>query len=207
MEITSRPNGVDGPRVLTTQTISEYFRRYYSPEKTPCLKCCKMRISVFILAISALGYLLGDLRAQSPLPKAFEHSYQEIQDAFKSRPKADESAGRETLLYEALYRYDEKGSLTRSVRTIWSVRQKSLAESGTLEVRFSPWYQKQPVIEARVFDRNGKTYVLAMDDSTVSSAQSNNPVVLTNDQIVRAVLPGLQDGAIVEERITVSESN
>ncbi len=29
-----------------------------------------MRNSVFILAISALGYLLGDLKAQSPLPKA-----------------------------------------------------------------------------------------------------------------------------------------
>ena len=159
----------------------------------------------FILAISALGYLLGDLRAQSPLPKAFEHSYQEIQEAFKSRPKVDESAGRETLLYEAHYRYDEKGSLTRSVRMIWSVRQKSLAELGTLELRFSPWYQKQPVIEARVFDRNGKIYELAKDDSTVSSAQSNNPVVLTNDLIVRAALPGLQDGAIVEERITVEE--
>ncbi len=162
-------------------------------------------LRVFILVFITVGSFLVDLRAQSPLPKAFEHSYQEIQEAFKSRPTADESAGRETLLYEAIYRYDEKGSLSQSVRMIWNVRQKLLAEVGTLSCRFSPWYQKQPIIEARVFDRNGKIYELTKDDATVSSAQSNDPVVLTNDQIVRAALPGLQDGSIVEERITVEE--
>ena len=167
--------------------------------------CSMGKICVFILMFFTACSFFVDLRAQSPLPKAFEHSYQEIQEAFKSRPTADESTGRETLLYEAVYRYDEKGSLSRSVRTIWNVRQKFLAEAGTLECRFSPWYQKQPVIEARVFDRNGKVYELAKDDSTVSSAQSNDPVVLSNDQIVRAALPGLQGGSIVEERITVEE--
>ena len=167
---------------------------------------CSMRnLSVSIILLLITASLEVDVCAQSPLPKAFGHSFQEIQDAFKSRPKTDDSAGRETLLYEAVYRYDEKGSLTRSVRVIWNVRQKALADHGTLEHQFSPWYQKQPVIEARVFDRSGKVYELAKEDSTVSSAQSNDPVVLTNDQIVRAALPGLQDGSIVEERITVEE--
>lgn len=155
--------------------------------------------------VLALACLVSSLEAQSPLPKAFEHSYQEIQEAFKSRSKVDESLGREDLLQETIYRYDEKGTLTRSVRLIWNVRQKVLSEVGTLECRFSPWYQKPPVIEARVFDRQGKMYELSKDDSTVSSAQSDDPQVLTNDQIARAALPGLQDGSIVEERITVEE--
>lgn len=164
--------------------------------------------SVRILLLS-LWIVFGShfvARSQSPLPKHFEHTHDEIVAAFeKMQVKEAEPSGRETLLHEVLYSFSEQGILTKSTRSIWRVSQSGLADNGTLVLQFSPWYQKQPIVRARVFDRNGKAYEFDKDDLAVSPAQSADPAVLTNNLVVQAALPGLQDGAIVEELVTTEE--
>ncbi len=163
-----------------------------------------VRILLLSLLIMFGSHLLA--RSQSPLPKPFEHTHDEFVAAFDKRQvKVDEPSGRETLLHEVLYSFSEQGTLTKSIRSIWRVNQSGLADNGTLAYQFSPWYQKQPIVRARVFDRNGKAYEFDKDDMTVSPAHSADPAVLTNNLVVRAALPGLQDGAIVEQLVTTEE--
>ncbi len=156
----------------------------------PCGSC--------LVATSSL-----DLNRRCPSTSS---NHDEIVAAFEKRQvKEAEPSGRETLLHEVLYSFSEQGILTKSTRSIWRVSQSGLADNGTLVLQFSPWYQKQPIVRARVFDRNGKAYEFDKDDLAVSPAQSADPAVLTNNLVVQAALPGLQDGAIVEELVTTEE--
>ncbi len=143
--------------------------------------------------------------SQSPLPRPFEHTYEEIVNAFKDRKVKDDSAGRHILLHEVLYSFDEQGILTKSARTVWRVGPSAIAENGTIELEYSPWYQKQPIVRARVYDRKGKAHEFEKDKLTVTPAQRSDTAVLTNDLVLRAELPGLQEGAIVEEVVTTEE--
>ncbi len=165
----------------------------------------RARVVLLSICIVCLCASLG--KSQSPLSKVFEPTFEELTEAFNSHQVMDEEAGREILLYEVTYDFDDKGLLKKSTRTIWKIRQNALAQLGTVECEFSPWYQKQPVVRARVFDRNGKVYELDKEDLTVTPSQSHDPQVLTNDLVVRAALPGLQDGAIVEQLIVEEEQS
>lgn len=145
------------------------------------------------------------VRSQSPLGKPFEATYEQLVEAFKPQPSKSDPSGREILLYNVSYNFDDKGLLSKSTHMIWKLRQTVVADHGTIESEYSPWYEKQPVIRARVFDRTGKVYEFAKEDSTVAPAESYDPRLFTNDQVVRAALPGLQEGAIVEQVVIEEE--
>ena len=163
--------------------------------------CNAARILLFFTAIL---FFAGSAFADSPFPNRFGHTFEELKIGFKL-PAVDNKYGQETLLSEVYLKFSQDGTCEEFRREIWQSRLKSIGDQGTMEEVYSPWYQNQPVIKARVFDRNGKVYELAEDDSTVASAQSEDRTVLTDKMVVRTVLPGLQEGGIVEQTVTTTD--
>jgi tetratricopeptide (TPR) repeat protein len=157
-------------------------------------------------AIFLVSLTLGpNALCDSPLPKRFGHTFEELRNEANIRLSNDPKFGRELLVVESKLTFNEKGACEETNREVWVSRLKDTGDQGTVQRRYSPWYQNQPTYSARVFDRNGKLYELNNEDIIVSSIQSEDRTVLSDDMLLQAVLPGLQEGGIVEELTTTSE--
>ncbi|MGN6106142.1 MAG: DUF3857 domain-containing protein [Kofleriaceae bacterium] len=109
------------------------------------------------------------------------------------------------LRHEDHVKIDERGRATRRWRLVFVVLgQAAVDDWGTLQTSWSPFYQKPPVIRARVIEPDGK--VVELDPKVVTHAPqtSTSPSVFSDRRITQAPLPRLRIGAVVEEEI-VSE--
>lgn len=161
----------------------------------------RLPLVAFLVLLSLGPYALSD----SPLPKRFGHTFEELRNEANVRLSNDPKFGREQLVVETKLTFNEKGACEETVREVWVSRLKDTGDQGTVQRSYSPWYQNQPTYSARVFDRNGKIYELNDEDIIVSSIQSEDRTVLSDDMLLQAVLPGLQEGGIVEELTITSE--
>lgn len=159
----------------------------------------------------------GIARGQSDpplLPKHLEHSFEEIsaefakvQDTLSKSSKVTAQSGLIVLLDEWKVQYDERGAARISQRKIWKVTQREIGDLGIIEQEYSPWYQDQPTIRAVIFDPSGKRYELSSDDVSVSPAQTDDRTILSDNLIVRAALPGVKQGAIIEQVIETADKS
>ena len=156
-------------------------------------------------AILVLLALVSDAFCDSPLPKKFGHTFEELRNEANIKLSNDPKFGREQLVSEYKLTFNEKGACEESTREVWVSRLKDTGDQGTIQRSYSPWYQNQPSYSARVFDRNGKSYDVKEEDIIVSSIQSADRTVLSDDMLLQAVLPGLQEGGIVEDLTITSE--
>ncbi|MFN7291792.1 MAG: DUF3857 domain-containing protein, partial [Pirellula sp.] len=156
-------------------------------------------------AILVLLALVSDAFCDSPLPKKFGHTFEELRNEANIKLSNDPKFGREQLISEYKLTFNEKGACEESAREVWVSRLKDTGDQGTIQRSYSPWYQNQPSYSARVFDRNGKSYDVKEEDIIVSSIQSADRTVLSDDMLLQAVLPGLQEGGIVEDLTITSE--
>ncbi len=166
-----------------------------------------MKLIDRLLHVAALVLLtlVSNAFCQSPLPKRFGHTFEELQDEANIKLSNDPKFGREQLVLEYKLTFNEKGAGEESVREVWVSRLKDTGAQGTIQRSYSPWYQNQPSYSARIFDRSGNAYEVKEEDIIVSSIQSEDRTVLSDDMILQAVLPGLQEGGIVEELAITSE--
>jgi hypothetical protein len=112
------------------------------------------------------------------------------------------------LLKEQRYLYDSEGR-EESVRTlVYRLLTQDGIESswGRSECRWEPWHQERPQLQARVIAPDGSVYTL--DPATLSEdpAEAGGPSVFDDRRIVHAPLPALAKGVVVEERVTVRET-
>ncbi len=113
----------------------------------------------------------------------------------------------QVLLSETLLRFDAAGRPTRTEHLIYRIdaedRDPSWAETAA---EWSPWLQERPRLEAQVIGPTGQIHRL--DPSTISESPvpGDVPGVYTDDRTVKAPLPALAAGSIVEELRTVRDS-
>lgn len=141
----------------------------------------------------------------SPFPKRFGHTFEELRNEANVKFSNDPKYDRENLVVETKLVFNDKGTCEETVREIWVSRLKDTGDQGTVQRIYSPWYQNQPIYSAKIFDRNGRSYEVQDEDIIVSSIQSNDRTVLSDDMLLQAVLPGLQEGGIVEELTITTE--
>ncbi|MEO5726607.1 MAG: DUF3857 domain-containing protein, partial [Byssovorax sp.] len=106
------------------------------------------------------------------------------------------------LLYRIEYRLDENGGFTRTHRHRYRVLTQQGVESwGSAEARWSPWYMERPQITATVTSPSGEASKL--DPSTISESASypEMPDVYSDSRVLRAPLPHVAIGSVVEEVI------
>lgn len=168
------------------------------------------------LPTAVVGLSIGLLLAVAPA-RAAEPQYHPIWDAPAFATDAaglreatrglEAAAGTPAVILfeESKYRFEPGGRVTHSYRHLYKVlTQDGAGGWGSVEVSWTPWYQERPAIRARVLGADGKLH--ALDPATISvSAAPASPQIYSDRQVLRAPLPAMAPGAIVEVEIVTVE--
>jgi tetratricopeptide (TPR) repeat protein len=114
----------------------------------------------------------------------------------------DATADVVVLLEEGLYDFDAEGRCDYRYRLVYLVRTEAGARRWTsVDGIWAPWHEERPVLRARVVTPEGQAHVL--DPKTIGEVplSDEDPDLLTDRRRLRAPLPGLKAGAVVEEEI------
>jgi predicted Zn-dependent protease len=110
------------------------------------------------------------------------------------------------LLQEARYRFDAAGREAFELRRVFKVISSVGASNwGTASIGWSPWYQQAPKIRARVITSDGKPHDLDPKTIEVLAADQNDSQMLNDRRSMRAALPAMVAGAVVEELFTLQD--
>jgi hypothetical protein len=108
----------------------------------------------------------------------------------------------EMLFEEHLYRLDDHGGKQSSVRRVYRyLTQKGVEDSSCSEANWSAWCEDKPEFHVRVISPDGQVH--ALDPQSIGEAPlaDNTPDLLSDDKLLRAPLPAIEVGAIVEEEV------
>lgn len=161
------------------------------------------------LALSAVLplLLLSSLQAQEPWEgQALTGDPQAIAKAAAARP-VPKNAFYENLLLEEVVRYDSEGRKTHTQRMVTRCLTFQAAKEYTyLSQTWAPWYQTKPEIKARAISPEGK--VQNLDPSAIAEVPLGQiaPDVLSDRKALRATLPSLTTGSVVERVITIKDT-
>ncbi|MFQ5664341.1 MAG: DUF3857 domain-containing protein [Terriglobia bacterium] len=112
------------------------------------------------------------------------------------------------LLKEQTYVFDSKGQSIYTWRLVYRILSaRGLERWSKTEMAWAPWYQEPPSIRARVITPDGNEHVL--DPSTLGEFPElqADPDVYTDRRILRAPLPAVTVGAVVEEEVVLREKS
>jgi tetratricopeptide (TPR) repeat protein len=111
-------------------------------------------------------------------------------------------AGAVVLLDEAHYNFDAEGHAVSTRRLVARIIADSAVDDwSTVEAGWSPWFQEKPQIEARVIAKDGTVHTLEAKAITETAAQDDLDI-FSDNRIVRAPLPGIAAGSVLEQVVT-----
>lgn len=105
----------------------------------------------------------------------------------------------ETILEDAKWVYDAEGRLTRSMRQVYRVYNPQAAQDwASVSVAWADWHEERPRLEARVITPDGAVHTL--DPALVGEAvdPAFQADVYRDVRVLRAPLPNVVAGAVVE---------
>lgn len=163
-------------------------------------------VRLFLLLVSAA---LTTVSAQEPpwllVGPAFQASSADLQKAAAQIPA--EKFMEVTVFFERdSYRLESDGRQTFRHSILYRLEtQQAVEDWAEISARYSPWYQNQPQIQARVIRTDGRVSQLDPKTVTDGPAKEDDEDTYTDDRIRKAPLPGLAVGAIVEEETVTAD--
>ena len=86
-------------------------------------------------------------------------------------------------------------------RRAYKILTDAAVNDADLEAGWAPWHETQPELRARVVTRDGKVFTLDPKTIEISGSGGSDPDVYSDRRQVRAPLPGVAVGAVVEEEV------
>ncbi len=157
-----------------------------------------MRILSRLVWLLTLAFALGACGGAANLPGAGDFPA----TAPIKREVNDEDVGVEVELHKTEYRLKKDGGFARRTTQRYRITsEQGVRGWGYVSARYAPWYEKRPVITATVTTADGK--VTKLDPSTISDAAAypDAPDIYSDNRLLRAPLPNVGVGAVVEEII------
>jgi tetratricopeptide (TPR) repeat protein/transglutaminase-like putative cysteine protease len=111
------------------------------------------------------------------------------------------------LLDEGSYTFETDGRM-RSVsrHMVRVVDESAIDDVGTLAIGWAPWYYDRPTIAARVVSKDGTVHTLDPKAITESPALDELDI-FSDNRVLRAPLPGVAVGSVIETVITYEGKN
>jgi tetratricopeptide (TPR) repeat protein/transglutaminase-like putative cysteine protease len=155
------------------------------------------------VALTSACLALGqDISSGQP---AFSVPPQALQKAFSAiEPGANPVT---VLLEEGQFDFDAAGRQTFRHRMIFKVWTKAGAEDwAMMQQSWAPWLEDRPTLSARVVSQDGTVH--EFDPKTVADApvRDDDEDVVTDRRMVRAPLPAIEAGSIVEQEIVTRQT-
>jgi tetratricopeptide (TPR) repeat protein/transglutaminase-like putative cysteine protease len=155
--------------------------------------------------IPAIAASAGDTAEKAPWETPFGADTAALRKAVDAVPAA-EGVDAEILFKEASYVLDAFGRCAFRERTVVRVLSAAGVEAwAELQRQWAPWYQNKPQLRARVIGADGRAHEL--DPKTVAEGPAGDESLeLYSDRhVVRAPLPSLAAGVLIEEEIEVHD--
>jgi tetratricopeptide (TPR) repeat protein/transglutaminase-like putative cysteine protease len=126
----------------------------------------------------------------------------------KAAAEAPSPAGTDivVLLEDTRLEFDSQGRMTETWRLVFkAINDKGAQDWGMVEGEWSPWRQVRPELRARVVSADGSVHEL--DQATVADVPvDDDDDILTDRKSVRAPLPAMAAGAVVEQEVVYRDT-
>ena len=145
--------------------------------------------------------------ASPPAPAAYGWDDKFLTGPPKELLAATKSATDPSASYVVLYeeRVDTiapDGRVRFRDRRAFKILTEAAVSDSDVEAGWAPWHETQPEVRARVVTRDGKVFTLDPKTLEVGGSSGSDPDVYSDRRQLRAPLPGIAVGAIVEEEVT-----
>lgn len=112
------------------------------------------------------------------------------------------------LIDEGSFSFDEDGRCLRRYRMVYRIlTEAGLEEWASISAGWSPWYEERPILRARVITPDGVEHTLAPENISDAPMKEYSQNVYSDRRVVRAPLPALMIGAVVEREICIREKD
>ena len=160
---------------------------------------------IVVLLVLIRFFFSPSLRAAEPWDAPFAGNPQAILEAAKRIP-VPESQPVLILLEQHEIAVDEGGRITSKVRKVFRMANAdALEEWASVEQEFQPWHESKPELRARVIGADGAVHWLEAKTIADSPAQEYDQSIFSDRRVIRAPLPAIAVGAVVEYEITIRE--
>ena len=149
----------------------------------------------------------GFLEAREPwIDAPFSADARAVAEAAKKVP-VPAGANVVVLYRDTSYRFDTEGRITYHQRLLYRLLTPKAVEGwAEVEVDYAPWHQRRPRLRARVISAGGRESWLDETAVVESALPGESADVVTDRRMVKAKLPGLGIGAVVEEEVEVTDA-
>ncbi|HYO14936.1 MAG TPA: DUF3857 and transglutaminase domain-containing protein [Thermoanaerobaculia bacterium] len=169
----------------------------------------RLRRPLLVPTLFALALLSTELTAREAWDgPAFSAGPAALMRAASAVP-GNQDEGVAILLLESAFQYDDAGRETFTQRIVYRILSTAAHESwSAVEERWSPWHQTRPEIRARVLTPDGAEHTL--DPATITTiadgpAGRRAPDLFGDRRVLRAPLPAIRPGAVVEQEVTIRD--
>lgn len=178
------------------------LRRRSNPTRRPAVLAAAL--CWLMLAAAALPAAASAAAADPWDVPAFTADPAAVLAAAAELPAPDDAAV-EVLLSTSEESFDEEGLAVSRRRLVYRLLDPSALDGGwsTVEVRWAPWYQERPEVRARVIAAGGTVRELDPSALTEAALPGSDPSMFEDTRQLRAPLPGLAVGAVVETETVV----
>jgi tetratricopeptide (TPR) repeat protein/transglutaminase-like putative cysteine protease len=161
--------------------------------------------SGFLGVIAAL-VLLPTAQAAERWDAPFADDPKAIVEAARSIPAPDDQ-GMIVLLEQHQYTIDASRRTVSTTRKVFRLmKQDAVEDWSSVEQEYQPWHESRPEMRARVISADGAVHWL--DPKTISDSPVNeyDSSIFSDRRVLRAPLPAIAAGAVVEYEIVVRET-
>jgi hypothetical protein len=157
------------------------------------------------LIVAALCLFAAMLRASQPWDVAFHANTGLILDAASHMPPSDEQ-DIFVLLEDHRYTIHADGRMDATIRKVYRIEQQDAVEEwSSIEQPYQPWYQQPPDLKARVIGKDGTVRWLDLKTIVDAPSRQFDASIFSDQRVIRAPLPGVAAGSIVEFEIAIHD--
>ena len=164
-------------------------------------------LSKYLWLVWVVFSLAPTSRATQPWDIPFASNSQTIIQAARAISIPDDQSV-VVLLEQHDYIVGENGRITTTVRKVYRVLKEDAVEDwSSIEQEYQPWHENKPQLKARVITDDGVVHWL--DAKTIGDSPSleYDANIFSDRRVVRAPLPAVAKGAIIEYQITLGETS
>jgi len=165
---------------------------------------------IFINCVNVSESTIDSTASQGDLPweKAFlKAAAAEVIRASETIELEKEEDAR--ILYrEIVFKFDEQGRLTRSFKIVYKIlNANGITYWSSLSQSWDPWYQERPILKGRVCNPDGNAYFLKSEHIVESAEKEEDINIFSERRFLRAPLPNVTIGSVIEVEYILQEKN
>ena len=165
--------------------------------------------AAFLFLFFVIPFVTARVSAQSAMPWGGAHFSGDAKAIYDSTAAVAIPIGTDALVLEEQehYSFDDQGRQVYTHYLVYKIfTQKGAEEWDSVMVHWEPWHHERPAIQARVITKDYESHSLDQKAITDAPAKDQENETYGDQRILRAPLPAIAPGVVVEVERTLRET-